>query len=515
MGIEALEGGKFDAIAEKLSDLYIIYRKRFLKLYNCGDNCGTYKTEIFRKNTDTFHDNSRPLSDYHLKSHLRRVYTVGVFANPKHNITKFICFDVDVPDIELAKEVVTKIIDTLNCLGITNDYIYVSWSGNKGYHVEIFFNKPLENNIVEKFFNIVIYKADLMDIDNGKVEFLPTNSKGVKLPLGINFRGKNALDKLCLYVDYENGFNYIRSKDFVLQIQKIRCSLIQDITDINHRAYESYLFRASFNTDLINHNGANNCASPLTSDNTPTINYMTASLAGLLKLEDEGLIEPGTRNSATVALATLFKCHYGFNREECIERLTNWMSWQDKKYYKTPIDEFLNEINRVVECVYNNNYQLSGGNHKIEISKKEIEEILKVKSKNGKLVLFAILLHSKKYYKNNKFYMSFYQMKHYTGLSKNTCETHLNKLVNNNFIEAVSRNEYFPDGKSKKANSYRVLIGKEKDDPVLCFSFPSIDHKMTRKAFLECLSTIDEKVIRRRFNKKDFSHYKNKKYYVI
>ena len=52
------------------------------------------------------------------------------------------------------------------------------------------------------------------------------------------------------------------------------------------------------------------------------------------------------------------------------------------------------------------------------------------------------------------------------------------------------------------ANSYKVLIYKGKDDPVLCFSFSYIDDKKIKKAFLECLSTIDDKVISRYFNKK-------------
>ena len=509
----SLDENYLTKLADKLSDLYIINRKRYLKL----NSYGKYKTEIFIKNTDTHKDDSVPLQDYHLKGHLRHRYTIGVFANDDYEITKFICFDVDVKNIELAKEVVTKIVKTLNELEIVNEYIYVSWSGNKGYHVEIYISRWIKNYTAEKLFNIVIYKAGLMDIDYGKVEFLPTKSKGLKLPLGINFKGKNALHKLCLYVDYENDFKYIKDHEYVLRIKKISSSTIGSIVDWNNNIYKMYLSTISHKSDLISYSTNSKIASPSIADNDiPSIDYRTASIEELLELETEGLKEPHTRNFATVGLAKLYKCHYGFDREESIKRLTEWMEWQNKKYYETPLDECIKEIENVVVCAFKNNYQLSGSVKRIEISKKEIEEILKVKPKSGKLIFFAILLHSKIHYKKNGiFYMSFHCMSKYTGLSKNTCETHLNKLVDNKFVEAVSRNKYFPDGKSKKANYYKVLIDKEKDDPVLCFSLASINDKKIKKAFLECLSTIDDKVISGYFNKKDLSYYRNKKYYVI
>jgi len=515
MANEALTDDLFEKTVEKLSDLYIRNRTRYLKL----NSFGKYNTEIFTKNTATYKDDSVPLQDFHIRGHLRKRYTIGVFANRRYNITPFICFDVDVNNNEQAKEVVGKIIKTLNNLGIDNEFIYVSWSGNRGYHVEIFFSRPIKNNVAEVLFYIVNYKANLLDIDYGKVEFRPTNTQGVKLPLGVNFKGENALNNFCFFVDYENDFNYIRSKEYVLQIQKISSDYIYDIFAIHYNVYEKYLQSISAD-DLLSQYSINDVSNSSSLSNIPSINYMAASLDELMELENEGLTQPGTRNNATVGLAILYKCHYGLNSDECIERLIDWMNWQDTRYYKTPINKCVKEIKKVVKCVFNNNYQLSGGRSRVEVSKKEIEEILKVKAKNGKLVLFALLLYSKKFTKNNgNFYMPFSRMERYTGLSKNTCVTHVNKLIDNNFIEAVSRGKYFPDGKSYKANTYKVLIGEEKDDPVICFNLPSNlyfnYHKKIQQAFLECLSTIDEKIIRERLNKKDFSYYKNNKYYII
>jgi len=51
----------------------------------------------------------------------------------------------------------------------------------------------------------------------------------------------------------------------------------------------------------------------------------------------------------------------------------------------------------------------------------EITEIIKIKGKNNRLVLYSLLIHSKRYAtKNGIFYMSYNQMVEVTGLTKKT-----------------------------------------------------------------------------------------------
>ena len=72
-------------------------------------------------------------TDKVIESHIDGKYALCVFAGPK--VTRFISVDVD----EGGKKVVRQVVDTFVKFGIPMDRIYVSTSGRKGYHVDIFF----------------------------------------------------------------------------------------------------------------------------------------------------------------------------------------------------------------------------------------------------------------------------------------------------------------------------------------------------------------------------------------
>ena len=94
------------------------------------------------------------LSDIHIKRHLNSYQTIGIFSGSV--FSKFICFDVDVKDKQLAKQTVYILVNSLQELGIDDEYIYISDSGNKGYHVEIFFNQPVRNTLLRQFYLLVM-----------------------------------------------------------------------------------------------------------------------------------------------------------------------------------------------------------------------------------------------------------------------------------------------------------------------------------------------------------------------
>jgi len=76
----------------------------------------------------------------------------------------------------------------------------------------------------------------------------------------------------------------------------------------------------------------------------------------------------------------------------------------------------------------------------IKIYQDEIKNILKIKNKNEKLVLFTMLVNSKRYYNNdNVFYISYKQISFTTGIkSKNTVIRVVRKLINDGFIKIIS-----------------------------------------------------------------------------
>jgi len=134
-------GEKVKEIVDKINDLYILGRKKYL----VQNKKGQYTTVIHTKG-------NRPLVDSIVEEHLKGKYTIGVFSS---YYSKFICFDVDVKDTEYARWTTYKLINALQDIGISDDYINVSTSGNKGYHVEIFFDKPIQNKILKDFYLLV------------------------------------------------------------------------------------------------------------------------------------------------------------------------------------------------------------------------------------------------------------------------------------------------------------------------------------------------------------------------
>lgn len=107
-------------IAKKLSELYVTYRKKYIvQYYNQERKDFTYK-EVKLENG---------FKDTLLLKHLRQQTTIGIFAGAY--ITSFICFDVDVPNKDMAKWTVYKLI-------YINFYIYIFNSETTTMTIDIF-----------------------------------------------------------------------------------------------------------------------------------------------------------------------------------------------------------------------------------------------------------------------------------------------------------------------------------------------------------------------------------------
>ncbi|QCX33663.1 hypothetical protein FDN13_08090 [Caloramator sp. E03] len=144
-----------EEIIEKIYVLYVTDRNKYLILHSQGwyetiiykpmtqEEKKQRRRELYQKKKELaamgFREPSmfiekrpKPLLPYLLEAHLDGRLTIGVFGNI--NSTKFICFDIDFKKPQKAKEAVYKLIEAIEQFGIPRDYIYVSSSGNKGYH---------------------------------------------------------------------------------------------------------------------------------------------------------------------------------------------------------------------------------------------------------------------------------------------------------------------------------------------------------------------------------------------
>lgn len=170
----------FFDILNKLNDLYVSYRGRYVVAAN---------GQIFIPQ-DKHTGHPRPLISKVLCAHLNQRFAVGVYAGPLSS--KFVCFDVDLAD----EDVVHRLIDGIEEFGFPRDRIYVSSSGGKGFHVEIFFSQLMYTKVLLCFYHSVIQRLGL---DPKKVEFRPTHGQSIKLPLSVHHKTGN----VCWYLDRE------------------------------------------------------------------------------------------------------------------------------------------------------------------------------------------------------------------------------------------------------------------------------------------------------------------------
>ena len=124
------------------------------------------------------------------------------------------------------------LIDCLEAFGFPRDQIYVSFSGGKGYHVEIFFDNLVATEQLAQMYRWVVTKGAF---DPHKVEFRPTNTMAIKLPLSIHARTGN----MCWYVNRET-LAPIERAEYIMEIEPIPASMLPQLIAANIRDETPY-----------------------------------------------------------------------------------------------------------------------------------------------------------------------------------------------------------------------------------------------------------------------------------
>jgi hypothetical protein len=287
------------------------------------------------------------------------------------------------------------------------------------------------------------------------VEFRPTYEQGVKIPLGRNFRNDNESNNKCWFVDYYNGFKPICKLDYILSIKKIDSILFQMFLDKVLDESEEY----EIQDNIEKYQYIKNKYTPLEiyKHNIEE----DATLEAITKLEQEGLKRVGTRHNSLLKICKYYR-YLGMSQEENKLSLIEWIGKQNSNFYTTSWDEIIKDIDNIVNYVYVNNCTLVGGVEDVEITYTDMKEILKAKSKNDKLVLYAFLVHSKRFAtKQGIFYFPYSLMEEATHLTDKTLTLRINQLEEQGLIQCISRNQnIISKGKwvGKQPNKYKVLI---------------------------------------------------------
>lgn len=142
-------------------------------------------------------------------------------------------------------------------------------------------------------------------------------------------------------------------------------------------------------------------------------------------------------------------------------------------------------------------YEIDATN--IDITYLEILEVLKQKTKNEKLLLYAMLINSKRYSDDNGvFYMSYKEMSRKTGIkSKNTLIKIINQFNNSGIINIVSRNTI-------QTNSYKINYSIDDDNKEKFIVNKEENNYLN--SFVKCLFKF--------YNRKELKKMLNERYYL-
>lgn len=426
--------------------MYVSYRQRFVMMMP------DRPPFVPRKN-----GNYLPLSNRIICGHINQRYAICVYAGVYSS--KFICFDVD----DGNRETVKCIIDSLVELGFDREKIYLSTSGGKGYHVEIFFDGLM---YTDKLKCVYDYVCDKNRLDKNKVEFRPTAGQSIKLPLSIHRKTGN----VCWYLDRDT-FEPIETMDFVVQIQQV------DVEFANKIIKQIKYIPAAEETicsDLVDEKDISDDEhDEICGDHYPDIK------------------QSGERNKLMVQIA-VHNRYRGLSPAACRDELTHWYRKQDQRLIKESEQSVLADIDQIIKWAYSEKFQL-GNKRTNEIVFTPVDfRILAAQTvQSRRKIMFYILLCMKRY---GHATVSADQMSELLKISRQGIIKALNNLQEGKWITAKkNRCVTKPEGVIRLPNTYFLGDGAVGWANGYFFTgLPGLDHK--RDFFVRSLRYHSDKI---------------------
>jgi hypothetical protein len=364
-----------------------------------------------------------------LESHLKLEKTIGLFSKPYS--AKFVCFDLDMGDSseKERRRNVNNIINNITKIGISRDYIHISFSGKKGYHIYLMLDKETYHTVIYNFYSYILVESDLT---SNILEIRPLHDFGVKLPLGLHRNAK----KMSYFVD--ENFNRIDDPLYITRIKQfpswLFCELISDI-----KLEESATVELQKN---------------LKYQQLSPNKLKMLSNKEIMDIESNGLRQKSTRNLCSTQLAMFYR-NQGLDYDEALKRLNNWISCQDKQFYSSSLEFCFKENQKIIKWAYSKPLIVSNKILEVKIYKSEMKRVLKIPDIQIRKVFLAILIHGKIYKnKQNKFSMTYDQIKLHSGIkSDKTISKAIKHLKEINEL-AIS----YSKGYNKISNVYSIKM---------------------------------------------------------
>ncbi|WP_415292231.1 TOTE conflict system archaeo-eukaryotic primase domain-containing protein [Clostridium perfringens] len=382
------------------------------------------------------------LVDKQLQEHLRCKNTIGIFFPTMG--TKLVGFDIDIKDEEALNKVYTALIRFVEPTDV-----FLSSSGGKGYHIDLFLDRMLDRDIVKRFYQLIL---DETGLNNKEVELRGASDQGWKLPLGMHFKKGaycGAVNEFGKAIDVKDLEELIKSRTKADSNKIIDAVLIGDESeDIN------------ITSDSINYLDDEEIIEfeEITGAVTKLDNYSNLHqdfINDLTMIYAKGFEGEGLRNKYTFKIALFLKSHMKLSKKDTLQEMTSWM---DRcKGYRATKKEFEKDIKATVDKIFKEDLKLVIAANEIKISKVEIKEILSIKCRTSqetralRCLYYMMFLHSKAYADTDGvFFMTLEQMQEMgAAKTKRDLLKQINKLIDFNKVykyptKRISKIKYAP-----------------------------------------------------------------------
>lgn len=373
-------------------------------------------------------------TDKVIESHLEGKYALCVFAGPK--VTRFLSVDVD----EGGKKAVRQVVDTFVKFGIPKDKIYISTSGKKGYHVDIFFSPWIYNDKAKNLYDLMIWQTGL---NPKKVEYLPTATHAIKVPLGIHAKTGNR----CWFLD-QSTLNPIEDMDYINTIVPVSDGVVLDLLKEWNKKRWNELYAQMVCED----------------------SGRDESIVKDIQFDQEyfvskNITEPGTRHQVMLEIAMDMR-HFGANSFQIQKALRGFYFHQPSEMIESSEKDVMDDIAEISKWAEETipvwKYRKSpneGKSRAIVIQKEDIAAILSAPTSAARKV--ALLLYS--YCRMFKAaHISCSTISEITGCSEKTVSTAIDNLVKLHIISRQSGGCHYSNGRLvRKSNTYFIPSNKQ------------------------------------------------------
>ena len=503
-------------VVQAFNDYFIVRRDKYLSQYK-KDGTGYTVTTTYDKNKlKTFVN--LPLNDTLLKRHIRGKTNenFGIFAT-QGGYVKAISFDIDfADDKQMARWYTHKLHHVLlHDLALNDSNILINRSGLKGYHIHIFVDSLVHVNKVKQLYNHVLRLISVQDdvqLSNPLrkyIEWKGNTSHGIKLPLCrhiVNDVRASFVDNYTLKNIDDTAILDIKKltlQQFNDMLERLDDCIDVDVSSHDKLDYKELITQAKELVDSVK---------PLPiyqlgHDKEYTIDYFNKLL-----MSDNAITERGTRNNITYMLAIHCKDNYAMTQQTALNTLNDWISRQDTNSYTTTLAACYKENEATVRSVYEHDYHLNVQKKNISVYKSELVTILTATKVDGKpftikqkSILFAMLLHSKRYMNDCKqtFYMTYDQLQQTADVAKRALISQtITELADANYIKIIRRNAHHTYD-NKLPNVYQLTLDKGKEKDVTSATNTSNVKDKTIRVRLEINNKTFNKLIRQQFSRKE------------